>query len=216
MDEAIGRILSALEELGLSEKTMVIFFSDNGGHGGMTNSFPLKGMKGMLYEGGIREPLFMKWPGQIEQGTYSDEPVIGLDLHATILDITQTDVKSKLDGVSLLPVFKNEPLEERSLYWHFPAYLEMMNSKKKEWKSHWRTSPASAMRKGDWKYIYFYEEKKGELYNLTEDIGESKDLSTNNRQKADQMHLNLFNWLKSVDAEIEFEQNPDYDPDPIK
>ena len=120
-------VLAKLEELELSDETIVLFFSDNGGHGGVTSNAPLRGSKGMLYEGGIREPLIIKWPGITKAGTTCHEPVIGIDLYP-LLDATDTTPPKDytLDGKSLVSLLKDPTagLKRKAIYWHFPCYLQ--------------------------------------------------------------------------------------------
>ena len=127
MDQAVGKILKTLKENGLEENTLVIFTADNGPAGGQSIARPLRGSKGMYYEGGIREPLVIKWPGIVQAGSVSDVPVIGTDFFPTLTEIAGAQKPSNLDGISLLPLLKGEvkELSERPLFWHFPAYLQM-------------------------------------------------------------------------------------------
>ena len=123
---------------------MVIFYADNGGYGPVTSMDPLRGSKGMLYEGGIREPLIVRWPGRVAPGTTSDVPVIGTDFYPTLLEIARLDPGEGqlLDGRSFLPVLEGNDAPERDLFWHFPAYLGADSSV----PGPWRTTPASAIR----------------------------------------------------------------------
>ncbi|MCA8968022.1 MAG: sulfatase-like hydrolase/transferase, partial [Planctomycetes bacterium] len=130
VDQGVGRLLAELDELHLRDDTLVVLFSDNGGHGPVTSMAPLRGAKGMLYEGGIRVPLLVSWPGQIPAGRSSDVPVIGSDLYPTLLALAggAPAAGQVLDGVDLGALWRGEPappaLRERPLFWHFPAYLE--------------------------------------------------------------------------------------------
>jgi arylsulfatase A-like enzyme len=179
VDESVGRVVAALERLKLAENTIVIFSSDNGGVGGyaaagikgardITNNFPLRGGKGMLYEGGLRVVWIVAWPGRVPANRTSDVPIISVDLFPTLVDIGGGKGKLKaaqpLDGESLAPVFlgKADKLKRDALFWHFPGYLEAG-------KGGWRTTPAGAIRSGDWKLIEFFEDGRTELYNLRDD-----------------------------------------------
>ena len=165
VDESVGRLLRRLDELDLSDDTVVIFFSDNGGFGPATSMTPLRGSKGMLYEGGIRVPLMI-----LRAGAVSDAPVIGVDLFPTLLTMAGLPPPPgvQLDGVDLVPLLKAaSPLPERPLFWHFPAYLEADASV----PGPWRTTPAAAVRIGPHKLITFFEDSRDELYNLAEDPG---------------------------------------------
>ena len=212
MDDSIGAVLGKLDALKLTEKTIVIFFSDNGGHGGVTSNAPLRGSKGMLYEGGIREPLVIKWPGVTSSGSTSDEPVIGVDLYPTLLEATGS-AKPKdylLDGKSLVPLLKESTasLNRQALFWHFPCYLQGYTPR----HGPFRTTPASAIRMGDWKLIEFFEDNTLELYHLKKDLGEQNNLATKMPEKTQELHQALLSWRKQVKAPVPTEKNPRYDP----
>ncbi len=210
LDESIGRILDKLDELDLRENSIVIFMSDNGGHGVVTGMAPLRGSKGMLYEGGIRVPFIISWPGKIREATICDIPVAGTDLFPTILQLARVKIPDNvvLDGVSLKrPLLRGKDIVERPLFWHFPAYLE----RNKGMKTIWRTTPASAVRLGDWKLIEFYEDGKAELYNLKNDIGETKDLSEIYPEMKEELLIILDEWRKEILAPIPNKINPEFD-----
>ena len=193
VDEGVGRIQRRLEALGLAENTVVIFFSDNGGFGPVTSMSPLRGSKGMLYEGGIREPLIVKWPGITNGGSLSDVPVIGIDLYPTMLAMAGVAPPDDhpLDGVSLAPLLRGEAqLPERPLLWHFPAYLETDGSV----SGPWRTTPAAAVRVDDYKLVTFFEDGRDELYDLAEDIGETRDLADEMPERAGHLRSILEQW----------------------
>ena len=162
VDQSVARVNQALEELGLSENTLVIFFSDNGGHGTYTCQKPLRGGKGMFYEGGIREPMFAYWPGKIKPGSVSDVPVIGIDFYPTFLELAGAEKPNDyiLDGVSIVPLLKGESSIGRDVFfWHFPAYLESYSGMKDESRDTlFRSRPVSVIRKGDWKLLQYHEE----------------------------------------------------------
>jgi len=211
VDQGVGQVLNKLDELGLSEDTVVFFFSDNGGFGPVTSMAPLRGSKGMLYEGGIRVPLVVRWPGRIEQGREIDTPVHGIDFLPTILEMAGVSipVEDDVDGVSLLPLLGGEGAPARStLYWHFPAYLQADQSV----EGPWRTTPVGAIRKGDWKLIEFFEDGRLELYNLRDDIGEEHDLADEMPEKVTELHADLVAWRRRVDAPVPTEPNPEYRP----
>ena len=210
-DEGVGRVLDALDMLELSENTVVIFHSDNGGFGPATSMEPLRGSKGMLYEGGIREPLIIRWRGGIAPGV-SHKPVIGSDLYPTILALAGAAPPGghTLDGVSLLPLLiqEGEFPARRPLFWHFPAYLEADRSV----PGPWRTTPAGAIRLGDYKLIEFFEDGRQELYNLREDIGEQHDLASRQPEKTRELLATLRAWRDAVNAPVPTEPNPEYHP----
>ena len=182
LDESVGRIRQHLTKRGLAERTLIIFSSDNGGFVGkdrgrgvpVTSNWPLRSGKGALYEGGIRVPLLVSWPGVTSAGQVCHEPVVTMDLFSTLLAAAHAapgDVP--LDGVSLLSVLK-EPaskLDREALYFHYPHYYHT-------------TTPASAIRLGDRKLVEFYEDGRTELYNLRDDLGESHDLASSQPQAA--------------------------------
>jgi arylsulfatase A-like enzyme len=211
LDESVGRVLAKLDELKLSENTLVIFTTDNGGVGGyveagvktkegITNNAPLRGGKGMLYEGGIRVPFIARWPGKVKADLTCDDPIISVDLYPTLLALARERLPFRhvLDGRSITPMLfgnggRSQGQLRKPLYWHFPGYLGAG-------KDGWRTTPAGAIRAGDWKLIEFFETGKIELYNLAEDIGEKNDLAKNQPDRAKAMHDDLVMWRKSVNA----------------
>ena len=210
VDASVGRILDQLTEHHLNEKTLVIFFSDNGGHGNFTSMQPLRGSKGQLYEGGIRVPCIFRWTGTIQPGQVCHTPIIGLDFFPTLLESADISIPEDkiLDGVSLLPLIKSgASLEREALYWHFPAYLEPYNASQLPW----RITPAGAVRKGDWKLLEFFEDGRLELYNLKTDIGETKNLLNENPEKAQELYALMKNWRQELQAPVPIELNPLYD-----
>ncbi len=212
MDQAVGRVLDALERNGQAERTIVIFTSDNGGYGPITSMEPLRGSKGMLYEGGIRVPMFVRWPGVVEPGSSSDEPVIGLDLYPTILDALGIPRPEglELDGESFVPILKGtaSSLKRQALYWHFPAYLERYSTT----IGPFRTTPASAIRLGDWKLIEFFEDRRLELYHLGTDLSESNDRSEEEPERVLELLRELHRWRLETNAPIPERLNPEFNP----
>ncbi len=220
VDESVGRIVDKLDELGVADNTFLVFFSDNGGVGTITSMAPLRGSKGMLYEGGIREPLIVRWPGHTEPGSVSDVAVIGTDFYPTLLEISGAARPDQpVDGLSLVPLLENvaggranrspvpQPFADRALYWHFPAYLEGGRT-----IGTWRTTPAAAIRQGDFKLLEFFEEGRLELYNLAVDVGEQHDVSASLPEKTSELHELMQSWRQSVGAYVPSELNPEYDP----
>jgi len=208
VDESVGRVLATLEELKLAENTLVVFTSDNGGVGGYrsaglkggkdnTNNAPLRGGKGMLYEGGHRVPLIVRYRPLTKPATTSAEPVISIDFYPTFLELAgvKPSPQQPLDGKSLLPLLRTPTgTLGRDLFWHFPGYLEAGNS------GDWRTTPAGAIRSGEWKLIEFFEDSRVELYNLKQDVGEKHNLSAAMPAKAAELREKLAAWRKSVNA----------------
>jgi arylsulfatase A-like enzyme len=216
VDESVGRVLAALDELHLAENTVVIFSSDNGGVGGyhregvehndVTDNAPLRGGKGMLYEGGHREPYIVRWPGKIPKNTVCNETITGVDLYPTLLEIAGAKPTRDypLDGVSYLKQLTSggkAKLNRDAIYWHFPGYLGAQ-------KNTWRTTPGSVIRSGDWKLIEYFEDNHLELYNLKNDLGEKNNLAAKNPAKAKELHDKLIAWRKEMKAPMPTPNKP--------
>ncbi len=203
MDTGIGRILETLDNLKLADRTVIVFYSDNGGTK-ITSQAPLRGRKGMLYEGGVRVPLIVRWPGVTKPGSVSDTPVNSVDFLPTLAEIAHGKPPKSLDGTSITALLKNPDsnIGRQAIYWHFPGYLED-NAQ----KGTWRTTPAGAIRVGDWKLIEFFEDNRLELYNLRNDIGEANNLAETNSTQRDELYRRLVQWRKSVDAPIPKRKN---------
>jgi arylsulfatase A-like enzyme len=209
VDQSVGRILKLLEELNLAENTVVIFSSDNGGVGGyvregirkessVTDNAPLRGGKGMLYEGGIRVPFIARWPGKIPKGSQCAEPINSVDLYPTLMELAGAPAPAgyPLDGRSYLPLLTSggkASLGREAIYWHFPGYLGAGQDA-------WRTKPASAIRSGEWKLLEFLEDNRLELYNLRDDLSETNNLAAVQPEKARQLHSKLAAWRKELGA----------------
>ena len=199
VDESVGRVLDKIDALGQSENTLVIFYADNGGAIQATSNEPLRGYKGMLYEGGIRVPLAMKWLGQIPAGRIDNTPVIGVDLYPTFAEIAGFELPTIQDGVSLQPLMRGTgQLDARNLYWHFPAYLEKAGPMTEPW----RTTPVAGIRRGDYKLIEFFEDDVLELYNLREDMSETTNLADQQPEKVTDLHNMMLAWREAVDADM--------------
>lgn len=195
MDEAVGEVLKTLDELGLAENTVVIFTSDNGGVSAgdafATSNLPLRGGKGYQFEGGIREPYFIKVPG-VGNGQKCAAPVSGTDFYPTILELAGLPLmpEEHNDGVSLMPLLKGQTISERPLIWHYPHYGNQGGE------------PSSIIRLGDWKLIHYYEDGHEELYNLKNDLEEQKDVATENQEKVKELSEKLFSYLNEVSAKF--------------
>jgi arylsulfatase A len=200
VDSNIGRLLSELDKLGLTNNTIIIFYSDNGGYMPATDNTPLREGKGFLYEGGIRVPLIIKWPGYVAGGTLCDEPVISDDLYPTIMEMVGkgvTPVKN-IDGLSLVPLLSGEKhLKRDQLCWYYPHYSPQAQM------------PGYAIRKGNFKLVEHYDPVKIELFNLQEDIGEKNNLAESNPGKVLELRSSFNNWLKRMNP-VFHTQNPDY------
>jgi arylsulfatase A-like enzyme len=204
MDLAVGKVLVKLDELGLRENTLVIFTSDNGGlstsEGWPTSNLPLRGGKGWLYEGGIREPLLVRWPAVVKPGSVISTPVSSPDFFPTLLEAAgaKPPPGQTLDGLSLLPVLRGGTLPERALFWHYPHYGNQGGA------------PGAAIRLGDWKLIEWFEDRRVELFNLAQDIGETTDLSRSEFARAGELRARLRAWQTEVGARFPT-VNPNYD-----
>ncbi len=200
VDRSVGSILEQIAALELTDNTLVIFYSDNGGAVQATSNQPLRGYKGMLYEGGIRVPLAVKWPAKITPDRLDSTPVSGIDFYPTLLEIAGAESPAHtVDGTSLVPIFiENGGLAARNIYWHFPAYLEAA----KGMSGPWRTTPAGAIRSGDYKLIEFFENGALELYNLRKDPGESENLAHQLPEKTELLHEKLRDWREKIGADM--------------
>ena len=213
MDSCIGSLVGELDRLGLSENTLVVFTSDNGGIRMVSCQDPLRAGKGSYYEGGIRVPLVFRWPGKIQGGTSTEVPAINLDFFPTFLELINMEAPDQLDGLSLWPVLSGTGKPpDRPLYFHFPVYLEAYRKGKDGGRDPlFRTRPGSVIREGNWKLHYYYEDGLSELYDLSLDPGETNNLATLYASRAAELRSKLFQWLKEEEAPLEFESNPAYD-----
>tara|TARA_B100000242_G_scaffold293930_1_gene273738 strand:- start:9364 stop:10842 length:1479 start_codon:yes stop_codon:yes gene_type:complete len=212
LDENIGKVLSKIEELNLSEETLIIFTSDNGGIRSISNQNPLRAGKGSYYEGGIRVPMIFSWKGKLETNKKSFERISNIDFYPTIKNIIGHKNKNlKLDGLDLNPIFRGKKLKERALFFHFPVYLEAYNVQKDDGKDPlFRTRPGSVIIKGDWKLHHYFEDNELELYNLSDDMSESKNLSKINKEITTRLYNDLDFWRTSNNAPIPSDKNPKY------
>ena len=201
LDTSVGRILARLDELGIADETLVVFTSDNGGFlgdekDGGTSNRPLRGGKGTNYEGGVRVPTIIRWPGVTRPGTLCDEPLITCDFYPTLLEIAGTTGdathNTEVDGLSIVPLLRDPAagLARESLFWHYPHYHAL------------GATPHGAVRAGDWRLIEFYEDMHVELYNLKDDLGESRDLAQAEPEKVRTLRLMLDTWRHSIDAQM--------------
>lgn len=229
LDDGVGLLLKKLAELGLEKNTLVVFTSDNGATQ-QSSQEPLRGSKGGYYEGGIREPFIVRWPGVTKPGSRCDVPVINVDLFPTFLSAAGASVPASktLDGESLVPLLEGEgALKRQSIFWHFPGYLDnpVIRGRELDVRTGFRSRPVTVIRKGDWKLHLFHEEWQldggrarlaedhaVELYNLKDDIGERNDLANKNTAKRDELLDELLAWQKSVNALVPGQRNPDYNP----
>lgn len=208
VDQSVGRVLEAIKEIGAEQNTVVFFTSDNGGVSSLewkkrpvTSNLPLRAGKGHLYEGGIRVPAIVKWPGVTKPGSTCDQAISSIDYFPTIAEMTgaKWEAGHKPDGISITRALRGGRLPDRDLYWHFPHYSPQLGR------------PSAAMRRGKWKLIEHYETGKVELYNLDEDIGEKNDLADSEQKRTKEMHQALQAWRKAIDVQMPT-VNPNYDP----
>ncbi len=214
LDRSIGRLRAKLEELGVAERTAIVFSGDNGGldrkgpdgrMGNPTENHPLRAGKGSAYEGGVRTPTIYYRPGVTRAGSVSAEPVISADIYPTVLELAgvegSPEHNANVDGVSLAPLLRDAAasLGREALYWHYPHYHSG------------GATPHSAIRAGDWRLVEFYEDDRVELYDLKNDVGEGRDLAAEMPEKADELRRKLHVWRAAVGAQAPT-PNPDYDP----
>lgn len=213
MDASVGRILAILDELKL-DNTILVFTSDNGGISFQSRQHPLRAGKGSYYEGGIRVPLLIRWKNKIKPAWTTDTPVTNLDFFPTLLDLigVEKPADKLLDGQSLANVLlKQEQLEERPLFWHFPVYLQAYRVGGDESQdSLFRTRPGSVVRLGDWKLHQYFEDGQLELYNLKDDIGEKNNLASTQADKTTELLQLLEEWRTNTSAPVPTAPNPDY------
>lgn len=226
VDESVGRVMALLDELNLAENTVLIFSSDNGGVGGyerpdglirdggpragnkesITDNAPLRSGKGSLYEGGIRVPLIVRWPGVTKAGSTSDVPAIHVDVYPTFLDVAgaKPPADHPLDGASLVPLLRDPAavLQREAIFQHFPGFLG-------SGPGLWRTTPVGVIEAGDWKLMEYFEDHHLELYNLRDDLGETKNLATAEPEKAKELLAKLANWRSGINAPMPTPNTPD-------
>ena len=200
VDESVGRVMRTLRELQLAERTLVIFTSDNGGFARATDNSPLRANKGSNYEGGLRVPVIIQWPGHAQAGTVSSEPVISPDFYPTILAATGQKLRphQHLDGKNLVPVLSGGNLQREAIYWHYPHY-----------NKHPQSFPSGVIRAGNWKLIEHFETGKLSLFNLAKDLGETHDLSNQEPARTARLLSQLKAWRASVGADP-MRPNPEY------
>ena len=205
VDESVGRIMQKLAELGIEGNTIVVFTSDNGGlstaEGAPTSNLPLRGGKGWHYEGGVREPLIVHWPGVTQPGSTCRAPMISTDYYPTFLEMAGLPLRPRqhVDGASLVPLLKGRAAVERPLFWHYPHY------------SNQGGGPGGAVRAGNFKLIEWYEDMRAELFDLSGDVGERHDLAATMPERTAALRRQLHDWRQSVGAAMPT-PNPDYNP----
>ena len=194
MDEAVGNVLDQLEASGVADNTIVVFTSDNGGlstsEGSPTSNLPLRGGKGWVYEGGIREPWIIRYPGVTKAGSVSEELICSIDLFPTVAAAAGIEINHLVDGIDLTSALRGEKLDRQSLYWHYPHY------------SNQGGIPGGAIREGKYKLFERYEDGRVHLYDLENDISEEKDLASEKPELVQEMRKRLHQWYEEVDAQF--------------
>lgn len=198
LDEGVGRVRHLLDQLGLAQNTLIVFTSDNGGVGlpelgpTPTSAGTFRKWKGFTYEGGIRVPTLISWPGRIAPNQTCDRYFVNTDYVPTFLDLLGQPATVSPDSRSILPLLRNPaaPFDRGTLYWHYPHFSNQMSR------------PSGALRQGNWKLVKSYETGQIELFDLSQDEAETRDLSQSNPQKAAQLHGELMRWLKGIDANM--------------
>ncbi|HEY1171498.1 MAG TPA: sulfatase [Verrucomicrobiae bacterium] len=209
VDDSLGTIMKKLAELKIDDHTVIFITGDNGGLSGTVNAqgwrkgptdnTPLRLGKGSAYEGGVRVPLIVKWPGVTKAGSENEAPVITVDFFPTILELAEVKPNTTLDGESIAPLLRGRSkLQRDAIFWHYPHYHPGS------------ATPYSAIRKGDLKLIHFFEDDRVELYNVKKDIGEKQDLAPTEAKKVAELRKELNDWRKAVGAQLPT-PNPDYD-----
>ncbi len=218
VDISVGRVVAKIDELGLSENTLIIFTSDNGGLPSYSQLAPLRGCKGSLLEGGIRVPAVMRWTGTIAPGSHSDVPFSSVDYLPTFAALAGAElpVTQPVDGMDISPLLYGRPLDggDRPIFWHYPLYLsggtgfeaQLPNGKGYVW----RGVPTTSMRRGDYKLIEFHADNRVELYNLKQDPSELRNLAASQPERASRMHAELNAWQAAVGAPVSNVPNPAY------
>ena len=221
LDENVGRLMSALDELGLRDNTIVLFSSDNGGIRKLSKQDPWRAGKGSYYEGGIRVPITVRWPGVVEAGSTCSVPVTGLDFYPTFLDaIGASPSPGKvLDGRSILPLLTGKSLfpKGRTLYWHFPIYLQNYAGEEDQSRdAKFRTRPGTVLRKGKWKLHEYFEDGTLVLFDLENDPGETKNLAQEKPKKLKVLKNDMYAWREQTQSPVPTRRNPKYIPETIK
>jgi len=207
LDDTVGRLLAKLEALGLADRTIVIFTSDNGGlhvpegtHPKITHNTPYRAGKGFVYEGGLRIPLIVRWPGHVPAGRTMDAPILNTDWIPTLTELAGLPAPSGLDGVSVAALLTGRgPAPQRRLCWHFPHYTNQ------------GSRPSGALRDGNWMLVEYYDEEAAELYDLSKDLRETQNLAAQQPDRVADMRAALAAWRKTVNAQGN-RPNPDFDP----
>lgn len=208
-DKSVGRVYEKLKTEGILDNTLFVFSSDNGGHAGATTNTPLKGAKGAFFEGGVRVPTFMHWPKVIQSGTRCKTPITSVDFMPTFAEIAEANLPTNqpVDGTSLLPLLKGHTFAERSIFWHYPLYLQGSGEGQVvpifgTQEMYWRAVPSSMICKGEYKLIHFFEDQSVQLYHIQDDPSETRELSNSLPEKTAELLKELNTWQKNTNAII--------------
>ncbi|MCA9074842.1 MAG: sulfatase-like hydrolase/transferase [Planctomycetaceae bacterium] len=213
VDTGVGRVMDKVDELGIAENTLIVFISDNGGTVS-SQLDPLRGMKGSLFEAGVRVPACMRWTGRIEPGSTCETPITSVDFLPTCASLAGAELPTTqpVDGTDLTPLLDGEPIEERAIFWHYPLYLDgkgLTFTLPDGSTGSWRGFPSTSMRRGDWKLIEFHEDNTIGLYNLKDDPGETTNVSEQHPEVTHRMRAELDAWQEKTQAPIPTVANPE-------
>ena len=215
VDQSVGRITAKIDELGIAEKTLIVFISDNGGLERVSQLDPLRGEKGSLFEGGVRVPCCMRWAGRIRPGSTCETPITSVDFLPTFAGLAGAELpmSQPVDGVDIAPLFAGNAIPERSIFWHYPLYLNGrgLNIDLPGGKTYsWRGFPSTTLRRGDFKLIEFHESGTVALYNLRDDPGEQKNLADTLPELTAKLRAEMDAWQAATEAPIPAVRNPEY------
>lgn len=214
VDRSVGRIANKVDELGIAENTLIVFTSDNGGLPGVSQLDPLRGQKGSLFEAGVRVPACMRWTGKIEPGTSCDTPITSVDYLPTLARLADAPLPTSqpIDGSDISPLMFGKSIPERSIFWHYPLYLQgrgLTIDVPTGGTYSWRGFPSTSLRRGDWKLIEFHEHDTVALYNLKNDPGEQNNLADSQPDRVAELRSELDRWLQSTEAPVPSAPNPE-------
>jgi arylsulfatase A-like enzyme len=213
VDQSVGRVAAKVDELGIAENTLIVFISDNGGLPSVSQLDPLRGSKGSLFEAGVRVPACMRWTGKIKPKSTCDTPITSVDFLPTFAKLADGKLPTRqpVDGVDISPLLLGKDIAERSIFWHFPLYLQGrgLTIDVPGGKTYsWRGFPSTSLRRGDWKLIEFHEDDSVGLYNLKDDPSEKNNLAASMPDRAAQLRAELDDWQAATKAPVPTEPNP--------
>lgn len=214
VDTSVGRVMAKVDELGIASNTLIVFISDNGGLPKVSQLAPLRGQKGSLFEAGVRVPACMRWPGVIETGSTCGTPITSVDFLPTFAGLARAKLPTSqpVDGVDISPLLRGQTIPERSVFWHYPLYLQGigLTIDLPGGKTYtWRGFPSTTLRRGDWKLIEFHEDNTVALFNLKDDPGEQKNLAESKPELTAKLRAELDAWQAATKAPIPTTPNPE-------